>query len=556
MLSDIEIAQQAQLEPIEAIAAALGLDEHEIEHYGRYKAKTRLEALEHRSSEPDGKLILITGMTPTPAGEGKTTTTVGLADALRRLGKRTMLAIREPSMGPCFGAKGGAAGGGYAQVVPMEDINLHFTGDTHAVGAAHNLLSAMLDNHLHHGNTLQIDPRRVFWKRVIDMNDRSLRHLILGLGGSAHGMPRESGFEITAASEVMAILCLARDLGDLRERLGKIVAAESREGPFVRAADLKAAGAMAVLLRDALKPNLVQTLEKTPAFVHGGPFGNIAHGCNSLVATLFALKLADYVVTEAGFATDLGAEKFFDIKCRVGGLVPALAVIVASIRALKMHGGVKRENLQKKDVPAIQRGLPNLKKHIENVHAFGIPAVVALNHFSFDTDAEIRTVLEFCQAQGVMACVSRAWAEGGAGAVDLARAVLDTIQQKTSKFRFLYSEDLPLLEKIEAIATTLYGAEALNVLPTAAAKLARYEQEGYAALPVCIAKTQNSLSDDPARLGRPVGFKVIVRDAKLAAGAGFIVVYTGEILVMPGLPPRPAAETIDIDPQGQIVGLF
>lgn len=556
MLSDIEIAQQAQLEPIEAIAAALGLDEHEIEHYGRYKAKTRLEALEHRSDEPDGKLILITGMTPTPAGEGKTTTTVGLADALRRLGKRTMLAIREPSMGPCFGAKGGAAGGGYAQVVPMEDINLHFTGDTHAVGAAHNLLSAMLDNHLHHGNTLQIDPRRVFWKRVIDMNDRSLRHLILGLGGSAHGMPRESGFEITAASEVMAILCLARDLGDLRERLGKIVAAESREGPFVRAADLKAAGAMAVLLRDALKPNLVQTLEKTPAFVHGGPFGNIAHGCNSLVATLFALKLADYVVTEAGFATDLGAEKFFDIKCRVGGLVPALAVIVASIRALKMHGGVKRENLQKKDVAAIQRGLPNLKKHIENVHAFGIPAVVALNHFSFDTDAEIRTVLEFCQAQGVMACVSRAWAEGGAGAVDLARAVLDTIQQKTSKFRFLYSEDLPLLEKIEAIATTLYGAEALNVLPTAAAKLARYEQEGYAALPVCIAKTQNSLSDDPARLGRPVGFKVIVRDAKLAAGAGFIVVYTGEILVMPGLPPRPAAETIDIDPQGQIVGLF
>lgn len=556
MLSDIEIAQQAQLEPIEAIAAALGLDEHEIEHYGRYKAKTRLEALEHRSSEPDGKLILITGMTPTPAGEGKTTTTVGLADALRRLGKRTMLAIREPSMGPCFGAKGGAAGGGYAQVVPMEDINLHFTGDTHAVGAAHNLLSAMLDNHLHHGNTLQIDPRRVFWKRVIDMNDRSLRHLILGLGGSAHGMPRESGFEITAASEVMAILCLARDLGDLRERLGKIVAAESREGPFVRAADLKAAGAMAVLLRDALKPNLVQTLEKTPAFVHGGPFGNIAHGCNSLVATRFALKLADYVVTEAGFATDLGAEKFFDIKCRVGGLVPALAVIVASIRALKMHGGVKRENLQKKDVAAIQRGLPNLKKHIENVHAFGIPAVVALNHFSFDTDAEIRTVLEFCQAQGVMACVSRAWAEGGAGAVDLARAVLDTIQQKTSKFRFLYSEDLPLLEKIEAIATTLYGAEALNVLPTAAAKLARYEQEGYAALPVCIAKTQNSLSDDPARLGRPVGFKVIVRDAKLAAGAGFIVVYTGEILVMPGLPPRPAAETIDIDPQGQIVGLF
>jgi len=557
MESDLEIARAATLQPILAIAENLGLSAADVELYGAHKAKVRMEAIERLREGPDGALVLVTAMTPTPAGEGKSTTTVGLGDAFRRLGKRAIVAIREPSLGPCFGIKGGAAGGGRAQVVPMEDINLHFTGDFHAISAAHNLLAAVLDNHLFHGNALGIDPRRASWKRVLDMNDRALRHIVLGLGGPVNGVPRESGLDITAASEIMAILCLASDLPDLRARVARIVVGERADGTFVTAGDLNVAGALAVLLKDAIKPNLVQTLEGTPAFVHGGPFGNIAHGCNSLIATRLALKLGEVVVTEAGFATELGAEKFFDIKCRAGGLVPAAAVIVATVRALKMHGGVKKEDLGEKNVPGVAKGLENLEKHLENIGRFGIPAVVALNHFTKDSDAEIELVLEACENLGVPAHLCRVWEKGGEGGIEVAEAVLESIKKPgPPKFCPLYPDDMPLVKKIETIATALYGADGIIVLAAAAAKLAKYQAAGCGALPVCMAKTQNSLSDDAKKLGRPRGFTVTIGDARLAAGAGFVVAYAGDIMTMPGLPKKPAAETIDIDEAGQVVGLF
>jgi formate--tetrahydrofolate ligase len=555
MKSDIEIARAARPRPIQEIAAGLGLGGGDIDLYGDTKAKIRTAAIQRLRDKADGKLVLVTAMTPTPAGEGKSTTTVGLGDAFRTLGTRAIVAIREPSLGPCFGVKGGAAGGGYAQVVPMEDINLHFTGDFHAITAAHNLLSAVLDNHIFQGNALGIDARRVVWKRVLDMNDRALRNIVLGLGGPAHGVPRESGFEITAASEIMAILCLATDLADLKARLGRIIVAEAADGRMVTASELKVVGALAVLLKDAIRPNLVQTIEGTPAFVHGGPFGNIAHGCNSLVATRLALKLGEVVVTEAGFASDLGAEKFFDIKCRVGGLTPSAAVIVATVRALKMHGGVAREALGKEDVPAVERGLANLEKHVENVRQFGVPAVVALNHFTADTEAEVKTVMDACAKLGVPARLSRVWADGGAGGADVAKAVLEAMDGP-SKFSVLYPDELPLEKKIETIATRVYGASGVSILPTAATKLKRFTDLGHGRLPICMAKTQNSLSDDAKKLGRPRDFTVTIRDAKVAAGAGFVVAYAGDILTMPGLPKVPAAEAIDLDEHGNVVGLF
>jgi formate--tetrahydrofolate ligase len=555
--SDIEIAQGATLKPIVTVAKTLGLTPDELEPYGRYKAKIQMETIERLRSRRDGALILVTAMTPTPAGEGKTTTTVGLGDAFRRVGKRSIVAIREPSLGPCFGIKGGAAGGGYAQVVPMEDINLHFTGDFHAVTAAHNLLGAVLDNHIFQGNALGLDAGRIAWKRVLDMNDRALRNIVVGLGGPINGVPRESGFEITVASELMAILCLASDLKDLKARIARVVVGERVDGSFVTAGELGVAGAMTVLLKDALRPNLVQTLEGTPVFVHGGPFANIAHGCNSLMATRLALKLGDVVVTEAGFATDLGAEKFFDIKCRVGGLQPSAAVIVATVRALKMHGGVRKEDLGAPDVGAVQRGLNNLAKHVENIRHFGVPPVVALNHFTKDTEAEIDTVFRACAEWEVPACISRVWERGGEGGVELARTVLDAMAAAApGKFRPLYPDDMSLERKITTIATTLYGADGVNVLPAAASKLAKYESLGYGRLPVCMAKTQGSLSDDGRKLGRPRGFTVTVRDTKVAAGAGFVVAYAGDILTMPGLPKKPGAESIDLDEQGRVVGLF
>jgi len=555
--SDIEIAQEAKLQPVQSIAEGLALGNGDLEVYGSYKAKVRLEVLERLKGAPDGALVLVTAMTPTPAGEGKSTTTVGLGDAFRRLGKRSIVAIREPSLGPCFGVKGGAAGGGYAQVMPMEDINLHFTGDLHAITSAHNLLSAALDNHIFQGNALGLDARRLVWKRVLDMNDRALRNIVLGLGGPVNGIPRESGFEITVASEIMAILCLSRDLKDLKARIARIVVGERPDGSFVTAGDLGVAGALAVLLKDAIKPNLVQTLEGTPAFVHGGPFANIAHGCNSLMATRLALKLGEIVVTEAGFASDLGAEKFFDIKCRAGELRPSAAVIVATVRALKMHGGVKKEDLSIENVAAVQAGLENLEKHVENIHHFGIPAVVALNHFTKDTKAEIDAVLDACGGMHVPARISRVWERGGAGGTEVAQAVLAAMKDgDRSAFRPLYPDSMPLTKKIETIATTLYGASGVALAPAAATKLAKYESLGYTNLPVCMAKTQNSLSDDPKKLGRPRDFTITIRDAKLCAGAGFVVAYAGDIMTMPGLPKKPAAESIDLDDNGNVVGLF
>jgi formate--tetrahydrofolate ligase len=555
--SDIDIARAARLEPVTALARELGLDESELEAYGRYKAKIPLAVLDRFRDAPDGALILVTAMTPTPAGEGKSTTTVGLGDAFRRLGKRSIVAIREPSLGPCFGSKGGAAGGGFAQVVPMEDINLHFTGDIHAVTAAHNLLAALVDNHLVQGNRLGLDVRRIIWKRVLDVNDRSLRNIVIGLGGPIHGMPRESGFEITVASEIMAILCLARDLDDLRARIARVVVGEAADGRFVTAGDLSAAGALTVLLREAIKPNLVQTLEHTPAFVHGGPFGNIAHGCSSLLATRLGLKVGEILVTEAGFGSELGGEKFFDIKCRAGGLVPSAAVLVASVRALKMHGGVAKDALGAENVDAVVRGLANLEAHVENLRQFGVPVVVALNHFVADTAAEVDAVLAACREIGVTTRLSRVWEQGGAGGVEVAEAVLAALGSSDgSKFRHLYPEDLPLARKMEIIATAVYGGDGVTLLPAALAKVERYEAAGYGRLPVCMAKTQNSLSDDPRKIGRPRGFTVTVRDVKLAAGAGFVVAYAGDILTMPGLPKAPAAETIDIDASGNVVGLF
>lgn len=554
--SDIEIAQQAKMKPVAEIAAQLGIQEDEIELYGKYKAKVSLDVYKRLADKPDGKLILVTAITPTPAGEGKTTTSVGLTDGLAKLGKKVMVCLREPSLGPSFGVKGGAAGGGYAQVVPMEDINLHFTGDLHAITTAHNLLAALLDNHLHQGNELGIDSRQVVLRRVMDLNERALRNVIVGLGGKANGVPRESGFDITVASEVMAILCLANSLTDLKERFSRMVVAYTYDGKPVTAADLQAQGSMTVVMKDAIKPNLVQTLENTPAFVHGGPFANIAHGCNSIMATKTALKLADYVVTEAGFGADLGAEKFFDVKCRYGGLKPDAAVIVATVRALKMHGGVPKSELATENIEALRKGFANLEKHIENVGKFGVPAVVAINVFPTDTQAELDTLFELCRNAGAEVAISEVWAKGGEGGKELAQKVLDTIEKKPSNFKVLYDLDAPVKEKIETIAKEVYGADGVNYTDSALKEIARYEEMGYGKLPVVMAKTQYSLSDDPTKLGRPTGFNITVREVRLSAGAGFLVAITGAIMTMPGLPKKPAAYSIDIDENGKITGLF
>ena len=551
MLSDIEISRRATLRPIAAVAAGLGVSDDVVEPYGRLKAKITPPA-----GAEQGKLILVTAINPTPAGEGKTTTSIGLADALNRIGRRTVLALREPSLGPCFGTKGGATGGGYAQVVPMADINLHFTGDFHAITAAHNLLAAMIDNHIYWGNPLDIDVRRVSWRRVLDVNDRALRAVTQSLGGAANGFPRESGFDITVASEVMAILCLADDLADLEARLGRIVVAYTRDRRPVTARDLKADGAMAVLLADAIKPNLVQTLEGNPALIHGGPFANIAHGCNSVIATRAALALGDYVVTEAGFGADLGAEKFFDIKCRQAGLRPAAAVIVATVRALKMNGGVAKAALATTDVPAVRRGAVNLARHVENVGRFGVPVVVAINHFTDDTREELAAVREAAEAQGARAIECRHWAEGSAGAVALAEAVASLCDEGAADFAPLYPDDLPLFAKIEAVATRIYRAGEVVASPAIRAQLARWEEAGHGSLPVCMAKTQYSFSTDPALLGAPDGHVVTVREVRLAAGAGFVVAICGDLMTMPGLPRVPAAESIRLDAEGRIEGLF
>jgi formate--tetrahydrofolate ligase len=554
--SDIEIARQAKPQRIEAIAAKLGIPADELDLYGKHKAKVSLDYYRRQEGAKPGKLILVTAISPTPAGEGKTTTTVGLGDALNRIGRRATICLREPSLGPCFGIKGGAAGGGYAQVVPMEDINLHFTGDFHAITTAHNLLSAILDNHLSHGNALGIDPARIVWKRVMDMNDRSLRHIVVGLGGSANGVCHEGGFDITVASEVMAVFCLSQSVAELRERLGRIIVAYTRDKKPITAADLKVNGAMAVLLRDALKPNLVQTLEGTPAFVHGGPFANIAHGCNSVIATKLALRLSDYTVTEAGFGADLGAEKFLDIKCRAAGLRPSAVVIVATVRALKMHGGVEKADLKTPNPKAVEAGLANLEKHIENIKGFGLPAIVAINHFTADTDEEMAVIEKRCQALGVQAIKARHWADGGAGAEELARKVVELTSQPAPELKFTYPDTAPLLEKIRTIAKSIYGADDIAADARIQTKLKDLEKAGFGALPICMAKTQYSFSTDPNLRGRPRGFKVPIREVNVSAGAGFVVVLTGEIMTMPGLPKTPAAEVIDINADGEVVGLF
>lgn len=554
--TDIEIAREARPRPMAEIGARLGVPEDALIPYGRDKAKIARDFIAGLDGRPEGKLILVTAINPTPAGEGKTTTTVGLGDGLQALGRRAAVCIREASLGPCFGMKGGAAGGGYAQVIPMEDMNLHFTGDFHAITAAHNLLAAMLDNHVHWGNDLDIDIRRVSWRRVMDMNDRALRQIVAGLGGAANGFPREAGFDITVASEVMACLCLASDLRDLQRRLGDMVVAERRDRSHVTARDLKADGAMTVLLRDALQPNLVQTLEGTPAFVHGGPFANIAHGCNSVIATRTALRLADYVVTEAGFGADLGAEKFFDIKCRLSGLRPAAAVIVATVRALKMNGGVAKADLGAEDVEAVRRGCANLGRHIDNVRGFGVPALVAINHFASDTEAEIEAVRAFAAERGAEAFVCRHWAEGSAGVLDLAARVAEVADAGEADFRPLYPDDLPLLDKIEAVARRIYRAGEVVADPRVRERLRAWEEEGFGRLPVCMAKTQYSFSTDPSLLGAPEGHAVPVREVRLNAGAGFVVAICGEIMTMPGLPRVPAAETIRLDAEGRVEGLF
>lgn len=556
MLSDIAIAQSVTPRPIVDVARQAGLTEEELELYGQYKAKVKLSALRARQDRPDGKLVLVTAITPTPAGEGKTTTTVGLGDALHRLGKKTVLALREPSLGPVFGVKGGAAGGGWAQVIPMEDINLHFTGDMHAIGAANNLLAAMLDNHIHQGNALHIDTRRITWKRCVDMNDRQLRQVVDGLGGRLNGVPREDGFDITVASEIMAILCLARDIPDLKEKLASIVVGYTTDDQPVTAGQLKAQGAMAALLKDAIQPNLVQTLEGTPAFVHGGPFANIAHGCNSISATRMALKLGDYVITEAGFGADLGAEKFLDIKCRKAGLRPDAVVIVATVRALKHHGGAAKGTLGEENLAALEAGLPNLLKHIENITGkFGLPAVVAINRFPTDTEAELQLVRERCAAAGANVALSEVWAKGGAGGEELAREVLRLVEEP-NHFRLIYEDDMPLKAKIAAIVREIYNGDGVDFSPAASRELDKLEALGFGHLPVCMAKTQYSLSDDPHLLGWPSGFRVTVKNVRLAAGAGFVVVMTGDIMTMPGLPRVPAAEAIDVDENGRISGLF
>ncbi|PZU88835.1 MAG: formate--tetrahydrofolate ligase [Shinella sp.] len=554
--SDIEIARAAQKLPIQAIGEKLGIPAEQIMPYGHDKAKVSAEFIRSLSSRPDGKLILVTAINPTPAGEGKTTTTVGLGDGLNRIGRKALICLREPSLGPCFGVKGGAAGGGYAQVVPMEDINLHFTGDFHAITSAHNLLASLIDNHLYWGNEQGIDSRRVSWRRVMDMNDRALREVVCSLGGAANGYPRETGFDITVASEVMAILCLALDLEDLERRLGDIIIGYRRDRSPVFARDIKADGAMAVLLKDAMQPNLVQTLENNPAFVHGGPFANIAHGCNSVVATKTALKLADYVVTEAGFGADLGAEKFFDIKCRKAGLKPAAAVIVATVRALKMNGGVSKEDLGHENVDAVTRGCANLGRHVANVRRFGVPVVVAINHFISDTEAEITAVKEYVSRLGADAIVCRHWAEGSAGVEELARRVAELADSGQSAFRPLYPDSMPLLEKIETVASKIYHAAEVTADKAVRDQLATWEEQGYGNLPVCIAKTQYSFSTDPNLRGAPEGHVVHVREVRLSAGAGFIVAITGEIMTMPGLPKSPSSERIFLNEQGYIEGLF
>ena len=555
-LSDIEIAQQAKPEHILKIAQRAHIDEKYIEQYGRNKAKIDLSFLEDAPAK-EGKLVLVTAITPTPAGEGKTTTTIGLADGLRRIGKESVVALREPSLGPVFGVKGGAAGGGYAQVIPMEDINLHFTGDFHAIGAANNLLAAMLDNHIQQGNSLGIDVRKITWKRCVEMNDRQLRNIVDGLGGKVNGVPREDGFDITVASEIMAVLCLSNSISDLKQRLGKIIVGYTYDDKPVTARDLKAQGAMTALLKDALKPNLVQTLEGTPAFVHGGPFANIAHGCNSVTATKMALKTGEYAVTEAGFGADLGAEKFLDIKCRMAGFVPDAVVVVATVRALKMHGGSDKKSLDKENIQALEKGIPNLLRHVSNIkNVYGLPCVVAVNRFPTDTDAEIEFIIAKCRELGVNTVLSTVWADGGKGGEALAKEVVRLCEEERGDFNFAYGDELSIKEKINAVVTKVYGGEGTVFTPAAEKQIAKLEELGFGSCPVCIAKTQYSFSDDPAKLGAPSGFYVTVRNVKISAGAGFVVVLTGDIMTMPGLPKVPAAENIDVDEQGRITGLF
>lgn len=554
--SDIEIAQGAAMRPITEIAKTAHVDEKYIEQYGRYKAKID-PALLKETQHKDGRLVLVTAITPTPAGEGKTTTTIGLADGLRRIGKDAVVALREPSLGPVFGIKGGAAGGGYAQVVPMEDINLHFTGDFHAIGAANNLLAAMLDNHIQQGNALNIDPRRITWKRCMDMNDRQLRFIVDGLGGKVNGTPREDGFDITVASEIMAVLCLSTGIADLKERLGRMIVGYTYDDKPVTCAELKAAGAMTALLKDAIKPNLVQTLEGTPAFVHGGPFANIAHGCNSVMATRMALKMGDYAVTEAGFGADLGAEKFLDIKCRMANLTPDAVVIVATVRALKMHGGLAKTELTEQNIPALEMGVPNLLRHVSNIkNVFGLPCVVAVNRFPTDTDAEIDFIIEKCRELGVNTVLSTVWADGGRGGKALAREVVRLCEEEKGSFTFAYDADMTIEQKIDAIVRRIYGGDGASIAPAAKKQIARLTELGFGNMPVCMAKTQYSFSDDQTKLGAPTGFTVTVRSVKVSAGAGFIVALTGDIMTMPGLPKVPAAERIDVDENGTISGLF
>ena len=554
--SDIEIAQSCHMKPIMEIASIAHVDEKYIEQYGKYKAKVDLSLLKETKKD-DGKLILVTAITPTPAGEGKTTTTIGLADGLKRIGKDVTVALREPSLGPVFGVKGGAAGGGYAQVVPMEDINLHFTGDFHAIGAANNLLAAMLDNHIQQGNLLNIDPRRITWKRCVDMNDRQLRFILDGMGGTANGVPREDGFDITVASEIMAVLCLSDSITDLKKRLSNIIVGYTYSDEPVTCGQLKAEGAMTALLKDALKPNLVQTLEGTPAFVHGGPFANIAHGCNSVMATKMALKMGDYTVTEAGFGADLGAEKFLDIKCRMAGLTPDAVVVVATVRALKMHGGLAKNELGTEDLEALERGIPNLLRHVSNIkNVYKLPCVVAVNRFPTDTDKEIDFIIAKCRELGVNTVLSTVWAEGGKGGEELAKEVVRLCEEEKGDFTFSYSDDLTIAEKIEAIVNKVYGGDGINIMPNAQKQIKKLESLGFGGCPVCIAKTQYSFSDDATKLGAPEGFTVTVKNVKVSAGAGFIVVLTGDILTMPGLPKVPAAERIDVDENGVISGLF
>lgn len=556
MLTDVEIAQSAKMKPIREIAQKVGLDEDDLELYGKYKAKISLEAISKLKNNEDGKLILVTAINPTPAGEGKTTTMIGLSQALNKLGKKSVVAMREPSLGPCFGVKGGAAGGGYAQVVPMEDINLHFTGDIHAITTANNLIAAMLDNSIQQGNPLDIDTRQIVWKRVVDLNDRALRHIVVGLGGKVNGVPREDGFDISVASEVMAILCLATSLEDLKARAGRMIVAYNHAGEPVTVNDIKATGAVTLLLKDAIKPNLVQTLDHTPVFVHGGPFANIAHGCNSVMATQLAMKLGDYAITEAGFGADLGAEKFLDIKCRQAELSPDAVVIVATVRALKMHGGVAKKDLNEENLDALRAGIENLEKHIENIAKYNLPSIVAINAFPTDTEAELQLLNEICQAKGVEVAISKVWEKGAEGGIELAEKLLDILAKDEAHFAPIYSLDLPIADKIKTIAKEIYGADDVTFSKKVLNKMKKYESQGLGNLPICVAKTQYSLSDDPTLLGKPSGFKVTISDLIPNTGAGFLVAISGDIMRMPGLPKVPAAVNMDIDEEGKIVGLF